>query len=92
MAKVKKVSHGLFRYEDRNSGSVGGMNISSSYEQGSFFIALLRRICLALGRQTILLRGDQDQPPRPSTYLQCKQIKESSTVPVYDHLHLQYMQ
>ena len=57
-----------------------------------FFIALLRRICLALGRQTILLRGDQDQPPRPSTYLQCKQIKESSTVLVYDHLHLQYMQ
>lgn len=57
-----------------------------------FFIALLRRICLALGRQTILLRDDQDQPPRPSTYLQCKQIKESSTVPVYDHRHLQYMQ
>lgn len=55
--------------------------------------SFLSRVYAAYGRapgcQTMLLR-DQGSTPRPSTYLQCKQIKESSTDPVYDHLPLQY--
>lgn len=66
-------------------------NISSSYEQGSFFYRVFTSHMASFRAAKRYLRGMKSTPFSLSTHSQCKQIKESSTDTVYDCLRPQYI-